>query len=196
MGIVGALPTEPDDSKYGMSVWKNLFRKEIIDQNGLFFHSERKIFSEDAMFMMDYIACIQKAVGIPGAFYRYFRNGGSLSKSYKPDRLEKGLAFVNEVEKNFRADIPKECYEMYIDRFWEAFCRVICSQELMHAKDQKIPFSVTAKRLQAICSHPRTRAALARYPLGGLPIQQRIFAIAMKQKWYYLLKIFVELRNR
>jgi hypothetical protein len=26
MGIIGALPKEPDDSKYGMGIWKNLFK--------------------------------------------------------------------------------------------------------------------------------------------------------------------------
>lgn len=196
MGIVGAKPYEPDDSKYGMSVWKNLFRKEIIDQAGLRFHSERKIFSEDAMFMMDYISHIQKAVGIPGAYYRYYRNDGSVSKSHQSDRLEKGLAFLSEVEKNFEVDLRKESYEIYLDRFWQAFCRVLCSQELMYAKDQKKPFSATVKRLEAICTHPRTQAALQRYPLGSLPVQQRIFALAMKKRWYFLLKILVGLKNR
>ena len=64
MGIVGSLPDEPDDSKYGMSIWKNLFRHEIIKQNQLSFQSEREILSEDALFMIDYIACIKKATGM------------------------------------------------------------------------------------------------------------------------------------
>ena len=74
MGIVGALPEDEDDSKYGMSIWKNLFRHEIIRQNNIVFMSEREMLSEDALFMIDYISCIKKATGINEAFYNYCRN--------------------------------------------------------------------------------------------------------------------------
>ena len=33
MGIVGSLPEDADDSKYGMSIWKNLFKLELIKKN-------------------------------------------------------------------------------------------------------------------------------------------------------------------
>ena len=80
MGIVGSLPEDKDDSKYGMSIWKNLFRHEIIKKNGIVFQSEREMLSEDALFMVDYIACIERATGIPEAFYNYRRNENSISK--------------------------------------------------------------------------------------------------------------------
>ena len=132
MGIIGALPDNEDDSKYGMSIWKNLFRHEIIKKNNIVFHSERTLFSEDAMFMIDYISCIKKATGISEAFYNYCRNEASVSKSYKSDRLEKSIAFVDEVEKNFKKDISSDEYQIYINRFWQALCRVLCSQEIMY----------------------------------------------------------------
>ncbi|MBQ7039801.1 MAG: glycosyltransferase family 2 protein, partial [Clostridia bacterium] len=52
MGIVGATPDDTDDSKYGMSIWKNLFKTEIIKSNNLSFQSERQMLSEDALFMI------------------------------------------------------------------------------------------------------------------------------------------------
>jgi len=112
MGIVGALPEDEDDSKYGMSIWKNLFRKEIIKQNNITFKSEREMLSEDALFMIDYISCIKKATGISEAFYNYCRNEDSISKSYKKDRFEKSLVFVTEVEKRFKKDINPEQYQI------------------------------------------------------------------------------------
>lgn len=196
MGIVGSLPDNPDDSKYGMSIWKNLFRHEIIKENHLLFHSEREIFSEDAMFMMDFIAHISKAVGIPEAFYNYCRNGDSVSKSYKSDRFEKGLAFIAEVEKNFKNGIKPQEYQAYTDRFWQAFCRVLCSQEIMHANDNKTKYKELTARLKMFCTHPITKAALSRYPIAKLPLMQFVFAWAMKHRLYFLLKILVDLRNR
>lgn len=196
LGIVGALPGDTDDSKYGMSIWKNLFRNEIIKQNNIKFESEREMFSEDAMFMVDYISYIKKATGIYEAFYNYCRNGESISKSYKKDRFEKILVFVNEVEKRLKRDIESKEYQIYINRFWQAMCRVLCSQEVMHAKEHNIKFGELKKRLEVVCTHSLTVRTLNSYPIDKLPFKQRVFAYGMKYRWYFLLKVLVGLRNR
>ncbi len=196
MGIIGATPKDSDDSKYGMSIWKNLFRADIVRYNNLTFKSEREMLSEDALFMVDFISCIKKATGISEAFYNYCRNDASISKSYKKDRFEKSLVFVNEVEKRFSKDIPKEEYQIYIDRFWQAMLRVLCSQEIMYAKDNGIPYSDLKKRLKAICTHSLSERVFKSYPIETLPVKQRIFAYCMKLRLYPLLKVLVGLRSR
>ena len=65
LGVVGALPHEPDDSRYGVGIWKNLFRRSVIEEHGLRFVSEREFLSEDTLFMVDMIKCITRAAGIP-----------------------------------------------------------------------------------------------------------------------------------
>ena len=195
MGIVGSLPEDADDSKYGMSIWKNLFKLEIIRKNNLTFQSEREIYSEDALFMIDYIFCISKATGISDAFYNYCRNEASISKSYKKDRFEKSLAFVNEVEKRFKKDIKAEEYKIYTDRFWQAMCRVLCSQEIMYAQDNNIKYSALKERLKMICTHSLTVNALKKYPIWKLPLRQGVFAFGVKHKLYFLLKLLVGLRR-
>lgn len=196
MGIVGALPTDVDDSKYGMSIWKNLFKNEVIKKNNITFKSEREMLSEDALFMIDYISCINKATGINEAFYYYCRNEDSISKSYKKDRFEKSLVFAEEVENRFKKDIRPEEYRVYIYRFWQAMCRVICSQEIMFAGENKIKYCQLKKRLKKVCTHSLTLSALKSYPIKTLPFAQRVFAYGMKYKFYYLLKILVELRSK
>ncbi len=196
MGIVGSTPDDCDDSKYGMSIWKNLFRTDIIRAHNLMFQSEREMLSEDALFMIDYISCIRKATGINEAFYYYCRNADSISKSYKKDRFEKSLVFISEVEKRFRKDLSPREYRVYTDRFWQAMCRVLCSQEIMYAKENRIAYRNLKNRLQAICTHPLTVNVLQSYPLNTLPLKQRIFAYGMKYKQYFLLKILVGLRSK
>ena len=196
MGIVGALPEDPDDSKYGMSTAKNLFKHEVIKKNNIVFESERKMISEDAIFMIDFISSIKKATGIPEAFYRYCRNGNSISKSYKKDRLEKSLVFVNEVEKRFKKDITPNTYLIYIYRFWQAMCRVLCSQEIMNATDNNIKYADLKKALKMICTNSLTVNALKSYPINKLPLKQRVFAYAVKYKMYLLMKILVQLRSK
>ena len=195
MGIVGAPPEDADDSRYGMSIWKNLFKLEIIKKNNINFQSERDIYSEDALFMIDYISYIKKATGISDAFYNYCRNGESISKSYKKDRFEKSLAFVNEVEKRFKKDIKAEEYRIYTDRFWQAMCRVLCSQEIMYAEDNNIKYSALKKRLEMICTHSLTLNVLKKYPIWKLPLKQGIFAFGVKHKLYFLLKLLVGFRR-
>ena len=195
MGIIGALPEDVDDSKYGMSIWKNLFKHEIIKKNNLTFQSEREMLSEDALFMVDFISHITKATGIKEAFYNYCRNEASISKSYKKDRFEKSLVFINQVEKRFK-DIAPEKYQIYIFRFWQAMCRVICSQEIMHATDNNVKYKDLKKRLKAVCTHELTKKTLKAYPLHRLPLKQRIFAYGIKFKAYFLLKILVDLRSK
>lgn len=196
MGIVGARPEDVDDSRYGMSAAKNLFKNEIIKKNNIVFESERKMISEDALFMIDYISCIKKAIGIPEAFYNYCRNGNSISKSYKKDRFEKSLIFVEEVEKRFEKDIRPDDYKMYIYRFWQAMCRVLCSQEVMYATDEGISYSVLKKRLKAVCTHSLSVNAFKTYPIGTLPLKQRVFAYAMKYRMYSMIKLLVTLRSK
>ena len=195
MGIVGSLPEDADDSKYGMSIWKNLFKFEIIKKNNIVFQSEREIYSEDALFMIDYISCINKATGISDAFYNYCRNRDSISKSYKKDRFEKSLAFVNEVEKRYKTDIKEDDYKIYIYRFWQAMCRVLCSQEIMYAQDNNIKYSALKERLKMICTHSLTLNALEKYPIWKLPLKQGVFAFGVKHKLYFLLKLLVGFRR-
>ena len=196
MGIVGATPDDEDDSKYGMSIWKNLFRHEIIKQNNLKFESEREMLSEDALFMVDYISCISKATGINEAFYYYCRNEASISKSYKKDRFQKSLIFVREVEKRFSKDIDPSSYDVYINRFWQAMCRVLCSQEIMFASTNNLTPAELRKRLKSVCTNELTIKALKEYPIEKLPLKQRAFAYCMKYRMYLLLKILVGLRSR
>ena len=146
--------------------------------------------------MIDYISCINKAVGIPEAFYNYRRNGDSISKSYKKDRFEKSLVFVNKVEERFGKDIEPDTYRIYLYRFWQAMCRVLCSQEIMHAEDSGVKYSELKKRLKAVCTHELTERALRAYPIRTLPIKQRVFAYAVKNKMYLLMKALVILRSR
>lgn len=196
LGIVGAPPEAPDDSQYGMSIWKNLFKREIILNNHLSFESEREMLSEDALFMIDYISCIKKATGISDALYFYCRNEDSISKSYKKDRLEKSLVFLKAAEARFQKDSEPSIYQPYLERFWQAFCRVLCSQEIMYAKAHQVPYAELRSRLKTICLHEQTRKVLKAYPIFKLPLKQAVFAFAIKYKLYFLLTLLVSLRSR
>ena len=196
LGVVGALPNEPDDSRYGVSVCKNIFRRSLLEQKNIAFMSEREVLSEDTIFMVDFIKQAQCAVGVPGAFYCYRRNENSLSKSYKQERFEKSIVFLDELEKRISSYVTKEEYKLYLDRLVQGFGRILCSQEIVHARGAKIKYSVLRKRLHEICTNEKITKVLKTYPWYKLPVKQAAFAFAMKYRLYVLQKIMVLLRDR
>lgn len=196
LGVVGAQPKESEDSRYGVSVWKNIFKRSLLCENQIEFASERKVMSEDAIFMVDYVRYAKKAVGIPGAFYCYRRNETSISKSYRSDRLEKVLVFLAELEAHIKDGLSEEEYRIYLDRLVQGYGRVLCSQEIMHAHDEKIPYRTLRARLKRICTHEVMAAVLQSYPWYQLPKKQAAFAFAMKHRLYWMQKCMVLLRAR
>ena len=196
LGVVGALPSEPDDSRYGASVCKNIFKREVIKEQGIAFLSERKILSEDTLFMVDFIKSAKKAVGVPNAYYCYCRNGDSLSKSYKRERFEKSLVFLKELENRILDTVCESEYRLYLDRLTQGFGRILCSQEIVHAREEKIKFSVLKKRLKEICTCKEIADVLKRYPYYKLPIKQAVFAFTMRHRLFLMQKFIVILRDR
>lgn len=196
LGVVGALPSEPDDSRYGVSVCKNIFKRELLRKGEVQFVSEREIISEDTIFMVDCLAKSEKVVGIPGAFYRYRRNDESFSKSYRSDRYEKILVFLSALEERIKVLAATSEYDLYLKRLVEGYARILCSQEILYAQEQKIPYSALCKRLKRICENKLIASTLHTYPWYKLPKKQAAFAFAMKYKLYLLQKIMVLFRAR
>ena len=196
LGVVGALPNEPDDSRYGVSVCKNIFKRTLLGAGKVEFLSEREILSEDTLFMVDYIKALTRAVGIPGAYYCYCRNDDSISKSYNSQRFEKSIVFLKELEKRIEDRVCKEEYKIYLERLTQGFGRVLCSQEIVHAREEKIKFSVLRRRLKEICTKDEIRDVLQSYPWYRLPVKQAAFAFAMKYQLFFLQKLMVLLRDR
>lgn len=68
LDISGALPKEDQDSRYGFSSVKNIYRKEVLEKNKIRFLSEKEVMSEDVFFLLDFLDKCECAVGVPGAF--------------------------------------------------------------------------------------------------------------------------------
>ena len=196
LGVVGALPHETDDSRYGVSTCKNLFKRSVIVDNKLKFLSERKVMSEDAIFMVDFIKQIDRAVGIHGAFYCYRRNDESFSKAYRSDRFLMVQSFIAEIENHIKDVCTTNEYSLYLNRLIQGYGRILCSQEIMHAKENGIKYSSLLERLKMICKSQMISEVLKDYPWYRLPKKQAAFTFAMKYKLYFLQKLMVLFRAR
>ena len=93
-------------------------------------------------------------------------------------------------------DIPKDIYKIYLDRLAQALGRVLCSQEIMYASENKTDYFALRKKLKEICTTKEMSEALKHYPWYRLPPKQAVFAFSMKHRLYFLQKILVYARSR
>lgn len=195
LDICGARPEESQDSKYGFSSVKNIYSSEVIKKNGIKFLSEREVASEDVFFLLDFLSHTDCAVGIPGAYYFYYRNGESLSKSYRSDRFEKCGFIVDGINSRLEKRMPEEKYKIYTDRLYQAYARAVCMQEIQFAKQNGLSARELNARLKKICKSERLRSVLKNYPWQKLPFTQAAFAMTMRFSLIGLQKLLVRLKN-
>ena len=195
-GFIGAEPHEKDDSRYSYSACKNLYRRRTIFDNGVRFQSERQVVLEDILFQLDFVPFVERAVGIPGAFLYYCRNGASLSKSYRADRFERSMLSLRLVKEHMPDFMAISDYQRFLDRQTQAQARVVAIQEIVHAWEAGTPVRELHDKLRKINAYPPVAEALRRYPWYRLPKTQAAFAFAMRFQLPALEHLLVRLKER
>lgn len=196
LDISGALPKEDQDSRYGFSSVKNIYRKDVLEKNKIRFLSEKEVMSEDVFFLLDFLDKCECAVGVPGAFYCYCRNGQSLSKSYRSDRFEKCRLIIDGINGVLSKRMDESVYKIYTDRLFQAYARAACMQEIQFAPSNGIDKKELDRRLKAICNSKRLKTTLKNYPWHKLPFTQAAFAFTMRFSLVGLQKILVKMKGK
>ncbi len=193
LGTVGALPQEPEDSRYNFSVCKNLYRREIIKEYNLRFPEKREIPSEDVWFELDFLSHIRLAVGVPGAYYCYCRNTESTTRKKASDPYGKYKFLMNGLNEKLSHSMEEKEYRIFTDRMFQARARTAIVQEIQAgAEDHR----AMMKRLNAILRDDELRQVLRRYPWWKLPVRQALFAAGMRYSLAEVLYWLVKLKER
>lgn len=82
------LPLAFGKSGAHMSVWKNMYRSEVIINNNLRYISEREVYTEDKLFNLEFYILANMICEIPERNYYHLINYGSLSQSYRENYLD------------------------------------------------------------------------------------------------------------
>lgn len=83
------------DRPYPMSVWRFLYKREVIEQNKLRFLSEREIVSEDLPFQVDFFLHAKSVLLLPYTFYHYCLNDASLTSTFKDVKYDRFRSLYN-----------------------------------------------------------------------------------------------------
>ncbi len=179
------LDIDNDKHCIGMSVWRAIFRAQIIKDNNILFVSEREFVSEDIVFDFDFLKKSKIATFVNDTYYYYCYNENSLTSVYRVDRFEK-------VKKLYEILIKKvlefENYEIIkngVKKFFIMNTRACIKYEVYNEKKEAL------KNIKKICEDDLVQEIL-KQKIIGKNIRQKIFNYLIKHKRiksiYFLIK--------
>lgn len=191
--MLGAPPEYWSDDYIGMSVWKNLYKREIFDKYLIRFPSEREFISEDIVFHINFLAHVNKAVILHDSLYYYCQNSSSLSTTYKANRFEK-IKKLYLYEKELLENMGiLEVGKLQLQRTFIANARFCIMLEVARGKARRKEVERNIKRY---CTDEELQQVLQSYPYKKLPIKQRIFSLFMICSNTKILYILAYCHNR
>lgn len=176
--IIGVLPRQTGDHFVGMSVWRNLYKIDIIKKRKLKFVSEREFISEDVIFNLHYFYYSNRAYVKNIPYYHYIVNDDSLTAKYNPDRFIKEVAMYKEVLSivdNFSLKFEGilRAQRTFLDR-----TRMCIKLEF----NRKEKISVKIKAVKSILSNVELIQVLDEYPINEMTFSYRIILLLMRLK--------------
>lgn len=182
---LGMNPSD-DGTKYvSCSVWRNIYRKEIIDRLGLRFVSERELISEDIPFNMEFMMNCERAAVINEKFYHYIVNEKSLTQTYRADRFERELILYHElINRAQKLRIYDQC-KIRLERHLLSRARMCIRNEFLANPDKKKAFRMVKKILET----KEMKEIFFTYQYKSLPLKYKIVFFFMKRKCVYTLSL-------
>ena len=176
-----------------MSVCMALYKRNIICNNNILFHSERELISEDLIFNLDYLNLAKIVTMIDSCGYFYRDNANSLTKVYIPNRLNKQIFFTQYVINRVSdLGIYDECIQRIYSTFFQ-WVRNIVKREARFYK--QIGFTKSIKNIKAVCNDPFVVQALEVYDDSYLTKNAALLNKLIREKKYYLIWILSYIKN-
>ena len=111
------------------SVWSRLFRKSIIDEHGLFFEDNNKIYAEDLYFTFLYLLHCRSINCLDAAGYHYtLRKGSIMDVQAGRHNLDRMIELIKAVEKHLDAQPGFSYMKKEFPVLFEAFFSVALYQ--------------------------------------------------------------------
>lgn len=185
-GMLGSKPDQARDTDVGMSVWKCVYRKELLQDKGILFPSERELISEDIIFQIRVLPQVKRVCTLSEGMYYYCENSNSqsLTKTYSKDKFDRYKKLYN-VELEMLSKI-KFCEETRLraTRMFLGNTRVCIKQICQSTENSK---QEKKTLLQEICDDKEIQDVLKWYPWKDNPLRQKIVTLLIKKKCVRLI---------
>ena len=173
------------------SAWGALYHRELFNQHGVRFVSERDLVSEDFVFNYE-CACIANRIGkIKDTLYHYRINPKSLSKTPRKDCLTRSIDYSLYLEKRFINDGYDADSALYAMGY---------TVDTMRAHIKNIILSSLPRReirewLKEQSKNPYFERIAQEYPLATMPFMKKLFFNSFYKKRFLLLELMIRGRG-
>lgn len=165
-----------------MSVCMVLYNTSVIKNNNVRFHSERDFISEDLVFNLDFLEKARKIGVSDNCGYYYRCREGSLTQSYKSDRLMKQTYFTKYIiDRTKKLGIYSEC-EQRIYSTHLAWVRAIVQSEQKNYK--QVGFKRSLERIKMVCNDSFVIDVIKKYDDLNLTNKLKIMNNLIKNRKY------------
>jgi glycosyltransferase involved in cell wall biosynthesis len=181
----GMLPGDSGDKYVSCSVWRNIYKREIIEKYSIRFVSERDLISEDIPFNLDFMYHSQKAYVINKKFYHYIINEKSLTQIYREDRFDKELVLYHDLKKRLIYYNLYGYCKLRLERHLLSRARMCIRNEVLGNPIKKSVFSNIKKILD--CNE--IIQILSSYPINRMKPKYMLVTMMMKFKCIKILNL-------
>lgn len=190
--IVGVNPREKELDDIGMSVWKNMYSRDVLEKNDIRFCSERKFVSEDAIFHLMAVPKMKKISMMTESYYYYCQNGTeSLSATFRESKFEEYKILYQKESELLELENMLDYGKYYIATSFLGNIRAHFKQ--LVSKNYNI--SEKRKIARKIVNDELVQNILIWYPYKLTPMKQRLFSEMIKMKRVDLLLLFGKLQS-
>lgn len=190
MRILGSSPSSHD--AFRMSVWNAIYSLDIIKENNIRFPSERKLISEDLVFDSDYYKYAKKIFVIETVSYNYRVAQGSLTNSYRENKVAMICDLYEEMEKRVQGSfMDSNTAVIRLQKQFFVNLRGCIAQEKQSISQKKFKDMLVSMR--KVCNNSTVLKVISSYPTDELHFRQKGFIFLIKHKMSFLLCIISNL---
>lgn len=191
MPVIGSTPDNENDVEREMCVWRNMYKRDLIEHLELRFVSEREYVSEDIFFNIIYFINTKKAALIPECIYYYSDNVESLTNTYRSDRFEKYCKMLQsqiEILNEYKLfEIAKmRLYRTFIMKTKKCISLISCSN---------LAFRNKVIECRKIIKSVILASVLKEYPVENMTIENRFIMTLIRLKLSKLILILYMIKN-
>lgn len=184
--IFGSSPKKHDAIKIGNC--NNLFKMDIIRRNDLAFESERKVLSEDLIWLINYLMCAKKAIVINSTEYYVRVNQTSMTHRYNPERFKLTIIQYERMEDYIKL---LELDDKTIYRLKKQF--FINIRECIK-QENNCNFLNAYSHIKKMVNNEKLLFIISDYPINQLGYKQKVFLKLLRKKRKIILCLLTKLK--
>lgn len=189
--VIGSDATKNRPDGREMSVCSNIYRKSIIDAYQLRFVSERVLLTEDFFYNIPYVSKCERIVFLPDNLYYYRYNAVSLSRGYRPNKIELLFAMTKAAEALLVNEGLKGLTGYRLERSYFKRLRNC----LMQISDSTIPKAEKVRKYRDAINNDLTVRMAKTFPCRYVRLQESIFIRLIRARMYHTTMAFLALQR-